>query len=50
MSQDDANDATGVPGECPGHQWVMTHVDLSRDGGFIYDECKWCGTQAVTRP
>lgn len=50
MSKDDANDAAGVPGECPGHEWVISHVDLSRQGGFIYDECKWCGTVNVWRP
>lgn len=47
---DDANDTPGIPGACPGHEWKMTMVDLSDHGGFIYDECKWCGTVNVWRP
>lgn len=50
MSTDDSNDARGEPGACPGHEWKMTHIDLAADGGYIYDECKWCGTVNVWTP
>lgn len=44
MSQDDANDSPGAPGECPGHAWKVHGIYLRMTGGSMSVKCKWCGT------
>ena len=44
MGLDDRNDTSGVPGECPGHEWKVHGVYLRMSGGSMSVVCKWCGT------
>lgn len=44
MGADDANDAQGAAGECPGHDWELDELDVLAGGGAgLALKCSWCG-------
>lgn len=44
MGVDDANDG---PGECPGHEFVLTQLLVVEKRLKQVQVCRWCGTPAL---
>ncbi|WP_157365913.1 3-oxoacyl-ACP reductase [Arthrobacter sp. Leaf234] len=46
MGLDDAN--TGGPGECPGHEFVLSGIQLRARGASMTQQCRYCGAVSYT--
>lgn len=47
---DDANDARGEPGACPGHDFVLQSMKATAAGTEMVHECTLCGAVTFRAP
>jgi len=47
---DDANDARGEPGACPGHDFVLVSAKATAAGSQMEHECTLCGAVTFRGP